>query len=90
MRTQIDYRDFISSLEKDDSTKEIPFIKRAVLLRQSAKNCCKCNRKQNVQKFKDFVFGADFRAAFRTARDGGRQTLVGGGQTLLLKDEREA
>ena len=31
MRTQIDYRDFISSLEKDDSTKEIPFIKRAVL-----------------------------------------------------------
>jgi len=59
MRTQIDYRDFISSLEKDDSTKEIPFIKKAVLLREFAKNCCKCNRKQNVQKFKDFVFGAD-------------------------------
>ena len=51
----LDFRNFVSFLEKDEELKEFGFTKTASLLKQSAKNCCKCDRKQKVNAFKEWV-----------------------------------
>jgi|TARA_Y100000310_G_C20643668_1_gene795370 hypothetical protein len=56
---RLDYRDFVTFLEKDDDLKTIDFTKTAFLLKKDAKNCCKCVRKQKVTAFQNWVAGAN-------------------------------
>lgn len=51
----LDYRNFVSFLESDDDLKGFAFVKMAFLLKQDAKNCCKCQRAEKVHAFKHWV-----------------------------------